>query len=241
MTDQRRLEGRIALITGASRGIGAAVAKAFGAEGAQLILLARTVGGLEEVDDAVRQSGGLPATLVPLDITDGEGIDRMGAALFERFGKLDVLVGNAGSLGTLTPTSHVEPKIWQQTMDINATANARLIRSMDPLLRQSEAARAIFVTSGITTMNPPYWAAYAASKAALEALVLCWAGELNKTSIRANLLDPGVVRTAMRARAFPGEDPQTLPHPEALAEAFIRMALPEWTGNGERIDAASIT
>lgn len=241
MANQRRLEGRIALITGASRGIGAAVAKAFGAEGAQLILIARTVGGLEEVDDAVRKAGGLPATLVPLDITDGEGIDRMGAALFERFGKLDVLIGNAGALGTLTPTSHVEPKIWQQTMDINVTANARLIRSMDPLLRRSDAARAIFVTSGVTMMNPAYWAAYAASKAALEALVMCWAGELNKTNIRANLLDPGVVRTALRARAFPGEDPSTLPHPEVLTEAFLRMALPEWAGNGERVEASSIS
>lgn len=241
MANQRRLEGRIALITGASRGIGAAVAKSYGAEGAQLILLARTVGGLEEVDDAVRQSGGLPATLVPLDITDGDGIDRMGAALFERYGRLDVLVGNAGSLGTLTPTSHVEPKIWQQTMEINATANARLIRSMDPLLRQSDAARAIFVTSGVTTMNPPYWAAYAASKAALEALVMCWAGELNKTNIHVNLLDPGVIRTAMRARAFPGEDPQTLPRPDSVVEAFIQMALPDWTGNGERILASGIT
>lgn len=241
MANKRRLEGRIALITGASRGIGAAVAKAYGVEGAQLILLARTVGGLEEVDDAVRQSGGLPATLVPLDITDGDGIDRMGAALFERYGRLDVLVGNAGSLGTLTPTSHVEPKIWQQTMEINATANARLIRSMDPLLRQSDAARAIFVTSGVTTMNPPYWAAYAASKAALEALVMCWAGELNKTNIHVNLLDPGVIRTAMRARAFPGEDPQTLPRPDSVVEAFIQMALPDWTGNGERILASGIT
>jgi len=241
VANKRRLEGRIALITGASRGIGAAVAKAYGVEGAQLILLARTVGGLEEVDDAVRQSGGLPATLVPLDITDGDGIDRMGAALFERYGRLDVLVGNAGSLGTLTPTSHVEPKIWQQTMEINATANARLIRSMDPLLRQSDAARAIFVTSGVTTMNPPYWAAYAASKAALEALVMCWAGELNKTNIHVNLLDPGVIRTAMRARAFPGEDPQTLPRPDSVVEAFIQMALPDWTGNGERILASGIT
>lgn len=241
MANQRRLEGRIALITGASRGIGAAVAKAYGAEGAQLILLARTVGGLEEVDDAVRKSGGSPATLVPLDITDGDGIDRMGAALFERYGRLDILVGNAGALGTLTPTSHVEPKIWQQTMEINTTANARLIRSMDPLLRQSDAARAIFVTSGVTNMNPPYWAAYAASKAALEALVKCWAGELNKTNMRVNLLDPGVVSTAMRARAFPGENPQTLPHPDTVVEAFIQMALPNWTGNGERIETSSIT
>lgn len=241
MTNQHRLEGRVALITGASRGIGAAVARAYGAEGAQLVLVARTVGGLEEVDDTVRRSGGLPATLVPLDVTDGEGIDRMGAALFERYGHLDILVGNAAILGTLTPTGHIEPKIWQQAMDINATANWRLIRSMDPLLRRSDAGRAIFVTSGVTQSNPAYWGAYAASKAALEAIVQCWAGELGKTNIKANLLDPGVVRTAMRARAFPGEDPKTLPEPDILAEAFIQMALPNWTINGERVEARTLT
>ncbi len=240
MVDMRRLEGRVALITGASRGIGAAVARAYGLQGAQLVLVARTVGGLEEVDDTVRQAGGPPATLVPLDITDSQGIDRMGAALFERHGHLDVLVGNAATLGTLTPTGHIEPKIWQQAMDINVTANWRLIRSMDPLLRRSDAGRAIFVTSGITKMNPAYWAAYAASKAALEALVQCWAGELGKTKVKANLLDPGIVRTAMRGRAFPGEDPQTLPEPDSLAEVFIQMALPDWTANGERVEASSI-
>ncbi|MBT6202774.1 MAG: SDR family NAD(P)-dependent oxidoreductase [Alphaproteobacteria bacterium] len=235
-----RLDGRIALVTGASRGIGAAVARRFGAEGAQLVLVARTVGGLEEVDDDVRKAGGKPATLVPLDLADGDAIDRIGAALYERHGKLDVMVGNAAILGTLTPTGHIEPKIWQQAFDINVTSNWRLIRSMDPLLRQSDAGRAIFVTSGITAMNPAYWATYAATKAALEALVECWAGELGKTGVKANLLDPGVLRTAMRARAFPGEDPKTLAEPDSIAEAFVRMALPSWTKNGERVTAQSL-
>lgn len=235
-----RLEGRVALVTGASRGIGRAVARAYGAEGAQLVLLARTTGGLEEVDDEVRRRGGRPAVLVPLDITDGAGIDRMGGALHERFGRLDVLVGNAAILGTLTPAHHVEPDTWQRALDVNLTGNWRLIRSLDPLLRRSDAGRAIFVTSGITAMNPPYWATYAATKAALEALVTCWAGELSRTRVKVNLLDPGVLRTAMRARAFPGEDPESLPEPESVAEAFVRMALPSWTASGERVAASTL-
>ncbi len=235
-----RLAGRIALVTGASRGIGAAVAQAYGREGAQLVLVARTVGGLEEVDDKVRSQGGLPSVLVPLDLTDGEGIDRMGSALYERFDKLDVLVGNAGILGSLTPTGHIQPKDWQRALDVNVTANWRLIRSLDPLLRQSEAGRAIFVTTAATQSNTAYWTTYTASKAALEALVLCWAAELNKTAVRANLLDPGIIRTAMRARAFPSEDPATLPAPESLDEAFLRLALPDWEKNGARLIAADL-
>jgi len=239
-SSQRRLEGRIALVTGASRGIGAAVARAYGREGAQLVLVAQTVGGLEETDDAVRAEGGPPAVLVPLDLADGDAIDRIGASLYERFGRLDVLVGNAAILGSLTPTGHIQPKDWQRALDINVTANWRMIRSMDPLLRQSDAGRAIFVTSGVTQMNPAYWTTYATTKAALEAMVECWAAELGKTNVRANLLDPGVVRTAMRARAFPGEDPMTLPEPDSLAEAFIRMALPDWVRQGERVVAAEL-
>ncbi|MBC6440317.1 MAG: SDR family NAD(P)-dependent oxidoreductase [Rhodospirillales bacterium] len=237
---EARLEGRIALVTGASRGIGAAVARAYGREGVQLVLVARTVGGLEEVDDDVRQAGGKPSVLVPLDLTDFDGIDRMGAALYERFGHLDIMVANAAVLSTLTPTHHIVPEIWQQAFDINVTANARLIRSMDPLLRRSDAGRAIFVTSGAAQSLRPYWTTYAATKAALEALVTCWSRELGKTDIKANLLDPGILRTAMRARAFPGEDPETLPLPETIAEAFIRMALPDWTENGARIDAETL-
>ena len=237
---ERRLEGRIALVTGASRGIGAAVARRFAAEGAQLVLVARTVGGLEEVDDEIRQAGGLPATLVPLDLTDFPAIDRLGGALYERHGRLDVLVGNAGALGMLAPAGHIDPDTWQRTVDVNLTANWRLIRSMDPLLRASEAGRAIFVTSGITRVTLPYWSVYAATKAALEALVGSWAAELDKTKVRANLLDPGVVRTKMRLQAFPGEDTDALAAPESVTEAFVRMAMAAWTDNGARIVARDL-
>ena len=236
----RRLEGRIALITGASRGVGAAVARAFGAEGARLVLVARTTGALEEVDDDVRARGGERAVLVPLDLADGDGIDRLGGALWERFGRLDVLVGNAATLGALSPTHHVDPEDWQRSLDVNATANWRLIRSLDPLLRAADAGRAIFVTSGVTSSNPPYWSAHAASKAALEALVTCWAREHARSTVRVNLLDPGILRTAMRARAFPGEDRESLPPPDSVTEAFVRMALPSWTDNGERVRASDV-
>ena len=237
---RRRLDGRVALVTGASRGIGAAVAGAYGREGAQLVLVARTTGGLEERDDEIRRAGGKAAVLVPLDLADFDGVDRLGAALHERFGKLDVLVGNAAILGTLAPAGHIDPEVWRRAFDVNVTANWRLIRGMDPLLRRSDSGRAIFVTSGVTAMDPPYWAAYAATKAALEALVRCWAGELGKTNVKANLLDPGVVRTAMRAEAFPGEDPAALAEPDGVAEAFVRMALPSWDRNGERVPASSL-
>jgi len=236
----RRLEGRVALITGASRGVGAAVARAFAAEGAQLILVARTVGGLEEVDDAVRTAGAPAATLVPLDITDGPGIDRLGGAIFERHGRLDVLVGNAGVLGMLSPLSHVKPAIWDEAVAVNLTANWRLIRSMDPLLRRSEAGRAIFVTSNHARHARAYWATYGATKAALEVMIRAWAGELNKTAVRANLIDPGRLRTAMRARAYPGEDPASLPLPDAVAEAFVRMALPDWQESGTIVQAEEL-
>ncbi len=228
-----RLAGRIALVTGASRGIGAAVAGRFAAEGAHLVLVARTVGGLEEVDDAVRKAGGEAATLVPLDLRDFDKIDRLGASLYERFGRLDVLVGNAGVLGTLSPIGHIQPKTWVETLEVNLTANWRLIRSLDPLLQQSEAGRAIFVTSGAASSVLPYWGAYAASKAGLEMVVRTYAAEVRKTKVRANLLDPGKVRTAMRAQAFPGEDPGSLPPPEALASLFVDLAASDCTKNGE--------
>jgi NAD(P)-dependent dehydrogenase (short-subunit alcohol dehydrogenase family) len=232
-----RLAGRIALITGASRGLGAAVARRFAAEGARLVLVARTVGGLEEVDDAVRREGGEPATLVPLDLRDFDRIDQLGAQLYERFGRLDVLVGNAGVLGTLSPLGHVAPKTWTEVLEVNLTANWRLIRSLDPLLRQSEAGRAVFVTSGVTARVHPYWGPYAASKAALESLVRTYAAEAAKTSLKVNLLDPGVVRTALRAQAFPGEDPDSLPAPETVTEAFVDLAAADCTKNGELVRA----
>src|SRR5215510_12239245 len=202
MTDQTgRLAGRLALITGASRGLGAAVAKRFAAEGARTVLIARTVGGLEEVDDAVRAGGGA-ATLVPLDLTDFDAIDRLGQSLYERFGRLDVFVGNAGILGTLSPVGHIRPTDWADVVNLNLTANWRLIRSLDPLLRASDAGRAIFVTADVARTARAYWGAYAASKAALETLVRVYADEIEQTKVRVNLIDPGKVRTALRKRAF---------------------------------------
>jgi NAD(P)-dependent dehydrogenase (short-subunit alcohol dehydrogenase family) len=228
-----RLAGRIALVTGASRGIGAAVAKRLAAEGAHVVLVARTVGGLEAVDDEIEAAGGT-ATLVPLDLAEHDAIDRLGAALYERYGRLDILVGNAAILGSLSPLGHFEPALWQEVMAINLTANWRLIRSMDPLLRQAEAGRAIFVTSGAAKAALPYWGAYAASKAALEAMVRVYAGEVgNITKLRVNLIDPGIVRTALRAQAFPGENPASLASPENVAPAFIELALPQCEKNGE--------
>ena len=226
-----RLEGRIALITGASRGIGAAVAKRFAAEGAHLILTARTVGGLEEVDDAVKAAGG-QATLVPADLTEMDKIDQIGGALNQRFGRLDILVGNAATLGILSPVPHVAPAVWEEALTLNATVNYRLIRSVDPLLRLSDAGRAIFVTSGAAQGSFPYWGPYAAGKAALEALVRSYAGEIAKTGIRANLIDPGSVRTALRAEAFPGEDASRLTAPEDVTELFVRLAEPTFQENG---------
>jgi len=232
-----RLAGRIALITGASRGIGAAVARRFAVEGAQLVLVARTVGGLEELDDQIRQAGGRGATLVPLDLREFDAIDRLGASLYERFGRLDVLVGNAAVLGTLSPVGHIQPPDWAEVLDVNLTANWRLIRSLDPLLRRSHTGRAIFVTSGAATAPHAYWGAYAISKAALEMLVKTYAAELGKTKVRTNLIDPGATRTAMRAKAFPGEAPLSLPAPEAVTETFVELAEAACTKNGEVVRA----
>ncbi|HEX2114480.1 MAG TPA: SDR family NAD(P)-dependent oxidoreductase [Alphaproteobacteria bacterium] len=232
MTAQGRLAGRIAVITGASRGIGAAVARRFATEGAHVVLIARTVGGLEELDDAIKSAGG-SATLVPLDLRDLDRIDPLGPALYERFGKLDILVGNAGLLGTLGPLSHHDAKLWNEVMAVNVTANWRLIRTLEPLLRRAEAGRAIFVTSGAAQKAQAFWGAYATSKAALDAMVRTWAAELASTKVRVNLLSPGPIRTAMRADAFPGEDPSTLRPPEAVTDAFVELALPTCTRNGE--------
>ena len=203
MTGAGRLAERIALITGASRGIGAAVAKRFAAEGVHVVALARTVGGLEELDDDIRAAGGT-ATLLPLDLRKFDGIDQMGAALYQRFGRLDVLVGNAGVLGSLSPMGHFEPKVWAEVMEVNLTANWRLIRALDPLLRLSEAGRVIFTTCAAGREATPYWGAYAASKAALESMAKIYAGEMTKTNVRVNLIDPGTVRTKLRAQGFPG-------------------------------------
>jgi len=232
-----RLEGRIALITGASRGIGAAIAKRFAAEGAQLVLAARTVGGLEEVDDAVRKVSGKGATLVPMDLTDGAAVDQLGGALHHKFGRLDILVANAASLGELSPVGHIEPRIWDETVAINLTANYRLIRSLDPLLRLSDAGRAIFVSSGAAHKGAPFWGAYAATKAGMNALVTCYANEMKNSTVRANIVEPGAQRTKMRAKAFPGEDPMTLPTPDEMTGVFVDLAEAACTRTGEIVKA----
>jgi NAD(P)-dependent dehydrogenase (short-subunit alcohol dehydrogenase family) len=231
------LAGRIALVTGASRGIGRAVAKRYAQEGADLILAARTVGALEELDDEIRAINGKTSLLVPMDLRNMDTIDQLGAGLYERYGKLDILVGNAGILGQMSPLTHTEPKAWQEVIDVNLTANWRLIRSLDPLLRQSAAGRAIFVSSGVARDVRAYWGAYAVSKAALEMLVGIYAKENLQSTIRANLIDPGRTRTRMRAAAYPGEDPMTLRTPEEITEPFVRLARADYTGNGEVVKA----
>lgn len=234
MSIERPLEGRLALITGASRGIGWAVAKAYAQAGADLILLARTVGALEELDDAIQAEGGKPSTLVPLDLKDGDGIDRLGGAIAERWRKLDILVSNAGVLGTLSPVGHIKPKTWDELMAVNITANYRLIRSLDPLLRASDAGRAIFVTSGAATKGEAFWGGYATSKAAMEAMVRAYAAEVaNISPLRVNMLSPGPIHTAMRGKAFPGEDRDTLAKPADVAPLFVELARAEETRHGQ--------
>jgi NAD(P)-dependent dehydrogenase (short-subunit alcohol dehydrogenase family) len=227
-----RLAGKIALITGASRGIGAAVAERFAREGAHLILAGRTPGGLEEVDDRVNAAGG-SATLVPFDLREFIKIDELAAALYQRYGRLDILVGNAGEFGTFSPLGHIDPKLWQEVVDLNLTANWRLIRAMDPLLRAAPAGRAVFVTSRLARDALPYYGPYAVSKAGLETMVRIYAGEIARTNVRANLIDPGTVRTRLRARIFPGENPETVAPPETVTDAFLDLAVPECLGNGE--------
>jgi NAD(P)-dependent dehydrogenase (short-subunit alcohol dehydrogenase family) len=232
-----RLAGRLALVTGASRGIGAAIARAYAREGAELILTARTTGGLEEIDDEIRQISGKTSLLVPFDLKDFDAIDRLGAAIYERYGRLDILVGNAGVLGTLSPLGHISPKEFQEVIDLNLTANWRLLRVMDPLLRQSEAGRAIFVSSGAASAPRAYWGTYAISKAALEMMVGIYAQEILQTKVRANMIDPGRTRTRMRAKAYPGEDPMTLKTPDEIMAPFVTLAEAGFTGNGEVVKA----
>lgn len=232
-----RLEGRIALITGASRGIGAAVAKRLAAEGAHVILTARTVGGLEETDDAIFQATGKNATLVPLNLMEFDKIDALGLAVYERFKRLDILVSNAGVLETLGPIAQFEPKHMTRIVDTNITANYRLIRSFDRLLRASDAGRAIFVTSGAAAAPYPYWGPYGMSKAALEYMVKTYAMEIAASPLRVNLVDPGKVATRMRTQAFPGEDQRTLPQPDDITSVFADLASPDCTSHGEVVAA----
>jgi NAD(P)-dependent dehydrogenase (short-subunit alcohol dehydrogenase family) len=224
------MEGRIALVTGASRGIGRASAIALAAAGAHVILVARTVGGLEETDDEIRKNGG-SATLVPVNLRDFDAIDRLGASIHERWGRLDAFLGNAGVLGQLTPLAHMEPKTFTEVMDVNVIANWRLIRSLDPLLRASDAGRVLFVTSGAARKHTAYWGAYALSKSALEILALTYAVECEPTSIKVNLINPGPMRTLMRRKAMPGEDPESLVKPEEMAFKVVEMLSPSYALN----------
>jgi NAD(P)-dependent dehydrogenase (short-subunit alcohol dehydrogenase family) len=229
------LADRIALVTGASRGIGMATALKLAEAGAHVVAVARTVGGLEELDDAIRAAGG-SATLVPLDLKDSPAIDRLGAALNERYRRLDVLVANAAILGVLSPLGHVEPKAWDEAIAVNVTANWRLIRAMDPLLQASDAGRAVFVTSGITSHPRAYWGAYAASKAALEMMTRIYAAETETTRVRVNLFNPGPTRTRLRAQALPGEDQTTLEPPDKPAARIVDLCLPTFQESGKLYD-----
>jgi NAD(P)-dependent dehydrogenase (short-subunit alcohol dehydrogenase family) len=240
MSMTKPLASRIALVTGASRGIGYATARALAKRGAHIVAVARTQGGLEELDDEIRKDGG-SATLVPLSLTDFDGIARLGAALNERHGKLDILVGNAGVPGPSSPLGHIEPKTWNDVFMVNVSANFQLIRCMEPLLKQSDAGRAVFITSGAASKAPAYLGPYAASKAALDALVRVWAAETATTKIRVNLFSPGPIRTRMRANVFPGEDPMTLETPDQVAESIVPMCSPEWNETGRLYDYQSRT
>ncbi len=227
------LEGKVALVTGASRGIGRAVAIELARQGAHLVLQGRVAGALEETDDAIRAAGGSPATIIPLNLTQSDRVDALGPTLFQRFGHLDIFVANAGVLGALTPLAHITDQLWQNTMQVNLEANWRLIRTLDPLLRRAEAGRVVFVSSGAASGKKAYWGIYAISKAGLDALARTYAAEVANTAIKVNIINPGPIATAMRAKAFPGEDPATLPSPEDLAPMFVKLCDPNLESNGE--------
>ncbi|MEM6538812.1 MAG: SDR family NAD(P)-dependent oxidoreductase [Pseudomonadota bacterium] len=229
------LQGRVALITGASRGIGYEAAKALAKSGAHVLALARTVGGLEDLDDEIKETGGA-CSLVPCDLTETEALDRLGPVLLERFGRIDILVANAGDLGELAPVPDVDEKIWRRTFDINVHANWHLLKTLDPALRASDAGRAVFLTSRIGGETArAYWSPYAASKAAMEMLASTYAEETAKTKLRVAIVDPGATRTRMRAKAMPGEDPETLPHPSEIAPLIVHAASPLYDGHAERL------
>ncbi|ODT76572.1 MAG: oxidoreductase [Pelagibacterium sp. SCN 64-44] len=235
MSENNELAGKVVLVTGASRGIGYAAGIEAARRGAHVIAVARTVGGLEELDDEIQKLGG-SATLVPLDLRDGDAVDRLGAAIFERWGHLDGLVANAGQLGVLSPVAHIKPDDFDKVLAVNVTANYRLLRSVDLLLRQAEAGRAVFVSSSSARSARPYWGLYAASKAALDALVKSYAGEIVQTKVRANVFYPGAVRTALRAKAMPGENPETLPPPADIAPRLVDLLSPALDEQGRLFD-----
>jgi NAD(P)-dependent dehydrogenase (short-subunit alcohol dehydrogenase family) len=231
VSEPKPLADKVVLVTGASRGIGYFAAREIGRRGAHVIAVARTVGGLEELDDEIQAAGGA-TTLVPLDLRDFDGIDRLGAAIFERWGRLDGLVGNAGMLGPITPLAHLDPKEFDRLLALNVTSNYRLIRSFDLPLRKAAAGRAVFITSGVVNRAQAYWAPYTATKAALEALVKVWAVEMKTTGVKANLFNPGPLRTALRASGWPGEDPETLKPPEVAASPIADMLAPDYAQTG---------
>ena len=235
MQDKKPFKDRLALVTGASRGIGRAVALELARQGAHVVIAARTIGGLEELDDEIRTFGG-KATLLDLDIRKGDKIDQLGPTLYQRWGRLDILVSGAGILGPLSPLHHVTEDAWNAVIDTNLSANWRLIRTLDPLLKRSDGGRAVFVTSGATSAKNAYWGPYAVSKAGLEALVKTYANEVASTPLRVNLVNPGPVRTQMRAKAFPGEDPATLKAPDEVTATFVRLAEASSTDNGRVFD-----
>ena len=227
------LEGKVALVTGASRGIGRAVAIELARHGAHLILQGRIAGALEETDDAIRSASGSPATIIPLNLTQSDRVDALGPTLYQRFGHLDIFIANAGVLGALTPLAHITDQIWQNTMLVNLEANWRLVRTLDPLLRRSEAGRVVFVSSGAASGKKAYWGTYAISKAGLDALARTYAAEVANTAIKVNIINPGPIATAMRSKAYPGEDPATLPTPESIAPMFLELCDPNLEATGE--------
>ena len=228
------LKGRVTLVTGASRGIGYATAVELAKQGSHIIATARTQGGLEDLDDAIRAAGGA-CTVVPMDLRHPDGIDQLGKAIHERWGRLDGLFANAVLLGEMAPVPHIDPKKFDETIAVNVTANYRLIRSFEPLLQASPSGRAVFMSSGAATSRRAFWGVYAASKSALEALVQCWAHETEQSNLRINLVDPGPVRTQMRAKAMPGEDPSVLPQPADIAVKIAPLLSPEWDTHGDVI------
>ncbi|MBN9467835.1 MAG: SDR family NAD(P)-dependent oxidoreductase [Bosea sp.] len=229
------LQGRVALITGASRGIGRAAALAYAEAGAHVVALARTTGALEELDDEIRAVGG-SATLVPADLADAGAIEKLGPALLQRWGKLDIMLANAGILGPLAPLTHASPKEWAQVFDINVSANWRLLKSVEPALQASDAGRVILLSSGAAHKCMAYWGPYSISKAAVEAMARTYANETSTSPLRVMLVNPGPLRTRMRAQAMPGEDPQTLRTPEDLAPHLVALASPDWTETGKIFD-----
>ena len=231
MIQDKPMAGRLALVTGASRGIGRAVAVGFAKAGAHVILLARTVGALEEADDEIRAAGGA-ATLVALDLKATDKLDALGPTILQRWGKLDIFVANAGLLGPLSPLGHITAEAWREVIDVNLTANWHLVRALDPLLRMSDAGRVIFVSSGAASGKNAYWGPYAVSKAGLEALAKTWANELGQTPVKVNIVNPGPIRTGMRAKAFPGEDPAKLKTPDDIVPLFLRLADAAYTDTG---------